>query len=360
MKVFLLILLFISIMGFFIYKHFFSNANDIKRTENTAVNLSSSDLEILPTLNSVSYAKNQVWVGTFQLVWNDLINELLKAPVKFVNYESAAAENLNKQEFTADNLSKESYYKKWGEALPSLKSEIERGIRKKFNETSDILDKLEWDSSPELRKYVLYAMLKKDFEFFAKFNILDTTKFEGSNKYIKYFGFKEGEEYIYRNSFEVLFYNNPKEFAAALKTKHNDKVYLYRNNESKTLDILYKDMISKAAEYNGSKTLTDGDEFRCPIISYKTDKEFSDFYYKEIQGTDLVISKAIETIDFKMNEAGVKLKSEAVISVGKGTAIKPQRASRRFNFDGPFVMFIEEEGKKPYFAMKVEDAAKLQ
>jgi len=50
-------------MGIFIYKHFFNNVNDIKQTENTAVNLSASDVEILPALNSVSYAKNQVWVG---------------------------------------------------------------------------------------------------------------------------------------------------------------------------------------------------------------------------------------------------------------------------------------------------------
>ena len=286
-----------------------------------------------------------------------MINELLKAPVKFVNYESAAAENLNKQDFTADNLSKESYYKKWREALPSLKSEIERGIKKNFNETSDILDKL-------VRFYAgtsqICTLRKKDFEFFTKFNVLDTAKFEGSNKYIKYFGFKEGTAYIFRNSFEVLFYNNPKEFVVALKTKYNDKIYLYRNNESKTLDILYKDMLSKAAEYKGNKTLIDGDEFKCPMIDYKVYKEFSDFYYKEIQGTDLVISKAIETIDFKMNVAAVKLKSEAVISIGKGVGIRPQRVSRRFSFDGSFVMFIEEEGKKPYFAMRVADAAKLQ
>ena len=92
---------------------------------NIILNLSSEDLEILPAINSVSNAKNQVWVGTFQLVWNDLINELLKAPVEFVNYKSITAENLNKQEFTEDELSAEVYYKKWGEALPSLKEEIE-------------------------------------------------------------------------------------------------------------------------------------------------------------------------------------------------------------------------------------------
>ena len=54
------------------------------------------DLEILPTMNTVSNAKNQVWVGTFQLVWNDLTDELLKQPVEFAGYKSVMAENLNK------------------------------------------------------------------------------------------------------------------------------------------------------------------------------------------------------------------------------------------------------------------------
>ena len=54
---------------------------------------SSADFEILPTMDSVSNAKNQVWVGTFQLIWNDLVNELIKQPVEFIGYKSKMAEN---------------------------------------------------------------------------------------------------------------------------------------------------------------------------------------------------------------------------------------------------------------------------
>ncbi len=73
----------------------------------------TADFEILPTMNSLSDAKNQVWVGTFQLVWNDLVNELVKHPIEFVGYKSVMAENLNRQDFTTEDISENSYYKKW-------------------------------------------------------------------------------------------------------------------------------------------------------------------------------------------------------------------------------------------------------
>lgn len=321
----------------------------------------TESFEILPTMDSVSHAKNQVWVGTFQLVWNDMINEMLKRPVEFENYKSITAENLNKQQFTSDEISANAYYKKWGEAVPALMAEMEQGIKEKFNETSDVLNQVQWNSTPQNPKYVFYAMLKKDFEFLEKFAKLDDGKFKGSKEKVKYFGVKDDSSSDLRQSVDVLFYDNPKNFAVALKTKQNDKVYIYRNNDNKTLDVLYYEMLSKASKHKRDKTLTKYDEFKVPVIDYKADTEFSEFYGRAIKGTDFTIDKAIETIEFKMNETGVKLKSEAVIMCGRcrgGVSLYEQ--PRYFNADGPFVIFIEESGKKPYFAMKVTDAAKLQ
>ena len=336
---------------------------NVKMQQESAANIASSDvLEILPTMDTFSEVKNQVWAGTFQLVWNDLINELLKAPLEFVNYKSITAENLNKQEFTEDELSAEVYYKKWGEALPSLKEEIENEINRKFNETSDILGQLQWDSTPEYRKYVLYAILKKEFEFLEKFSTLGKDKFEGSKNLVEYFGLSDSPDYKLLRSIKVLFYEDPQNFAVELNTKQGDKVYIYRNNENKTLDVLYNDMLKKSGTYKGNKKLNNADKFKVPLIDFKTEREFPEFYYKAIKGTDFTITKAIETIEFKMNETGVKLKSEAAVA-GEELGIPAEffiPDPRYFNADGPFVMFIQENGHKPYFAMKVRDAAELQ
>jgi hypothetical protein len=53
-----------------------------------------------------------MWCGTFQLVWNDMVNEVVKKDVKFTP-QLKIVENLNKQTFTNKQLSPSSYYSKF-------------------------------------------------------------------------------------------------------------------------------------------------------------------------------------------------------------------------------------------------------
>ena len=52
-----------------------------------------------------------IWCGTFQLIWNDLKNDLAKQDIVF-NPQSKIAENLNKETFTTKDISDKYYYKK--------------------------------------------------------------------------------------------------------------------------------------------------------------------------------------------------------------------------------------------------------
>ena len=45
-------------------------------------------LDVLPLLSSKSMQQNRVWVGTFQLVWNDLMDGIVKGPINFEDYRS--------------------------------------------------------------------------------------------------------------------------------------------------------------------------------------------------------------------------------------------------------------------------------
>ena len=38
-------------------------------------------IEVLPTMQSRTNAQDRVWVGTFQLVWNDFVNKVIHIPV---------------------------------------------------------------------------------------------------------------------------------------------------------------------------------------------------------------------------------------------------------------------------------------
>ena len=328
-------------------------------SSNVSAQAAISDFEILPTINSTSNAKNQVWVGTFQLVWNDLINEFIKHPVEFIGYKSVMAENLNKQDFTTNDISESAYYKKWGLASPQMKKEIEDAIKEKFNETSDILDSFDW--TPAYKKYFLYAMLKKDFQYLEPFDKLEDAEFIGSEGKVKYFGINGESSRELRKTVKVLFYSNPENYAVSLKSKQGDIVYLYRTDDNKKLNELYSDMMSKANSYKGNKFMTKEDEFKAPMIEFKSERDFPEICNKPIKNSDFIISKAIETVQFKMDETGVKLKSEAAIMLNFAMAPELTIKPRYFYFNAKYAIFLQDEGKsKPYFAMKIEDVAKLQ
>jgi len=313
-------------------------------------------LEVLPLLSSESKQPNRVWVGTFQLVWNDFMDGIIKGPVKFTGYNSILVNELNKQKFKADQLSENSYYKTYGEISPELKDEIEKGIKEKFNEISDILGSIDWTPAPD--KYLVYAMLKKDFKFLTAFDKLKPEKFGKNRAKVNYFGINDDSDKVLRNMIHVMFYNSSDDFAVYIRTQSQDEVYLYRTNDDKTFDRLYSDMFMKKAQFDGKNKFGTKDELKVPDINLYAVKTFDELTNKIIENTDgMMISQAMETIEFKMNNEGVKLKSEAAIATTKALLIIDNDKPRKFYFDDTFVMFLQENGKnKPYFALRVQDA----
>ena len=313
-------------------------------------------LDVLPLLASPSNQANRLWVGTFQLVWNDLMDGIVKGPVKFEHYKSPLAKQLNKQKFKADQLSEDSYYKTYGETSPELKAQIETAIKEKFNETSDILDSFDW--TPEPGKYFIYAMLKKDFKFLTAFDKLKPARFAHSFKKVDYFGIDENSDKVLDNMINVLFYNSKDDFAIAIRTDGNDIVYLYRTDDDKTFDKLYSDMFMKKVYYDGPSKFNENDELKVPNINLYREKSFAELCNHKIKGTDMIISKALETIDFKMDNEGVKLKSEAAMAVMTCALAPEKQEPRKFYFNDTFVLFLQETDKiKPYFALRVDDVS---
>lgn len=317
-----------------------------------------TSIEVLPTMNSESSAANRIWVGTFQIVWNDVIDSLVKAPIEFIEGENKTADDLNKREFNKEDISEDSYYTKSGTISPDLKKEIEEGIKKKFNETSDILDSIDFTFDPS--KMLFYAMLKKDFKFIEPFDKLNDGTFAQNETNIKYFGIDElSSGNLYKNV-SVLFYNKHNDFAVSMHTKGNDEVILYRTDDDKKFNEYYKDLTDKTKDFDGSQFFGYNDRLRVPDIKLYQMTSFPDLEGKNIKDTNFRIDKTIETVDFRMNNEGVKLKSEAAI-VMKCTAmpgVTPQ--IRRFYFNDSFVLFLIEKGKTvPYYAMRVKDVEAL-
>lgn len=316
----------------------------------------AENIEVLPTMSTVSEAPNRVWVGTFQLVWNKFSEAIIGGPVEFDDYNSPVAAALNKKEFTKDNLDSSAYYIKHGTVSPKLKQAIESGIKHKFNETSDILDAFDWNEDPN--KYLVYAMLKKDFKFVKAFDKLPEGWFGRNSAPVKYFGINSSSNKALYDNVTVLFYNSEYDYAVKLKTKGNDEVILYRTNTDKSFDKYYNDILRKTHRYSGSSMFQYRDSLLIPDISLYLETNFPDVEGHTIKGTDIVIDKTIETVDFKLNNEGVKLKSEAAM-IAKCLALAPGNG-RDFLFNDTFVLFLVEKGQDvPYYAMRVADVATL-
>ena len=249
--------------------HKITSQSEAKIPKKEAV-LSAKGIKTVLTLED-ELESNTIWCGTFGLIWNDLKNDLAKQDIVF-SPQIKVVENLNKETFGTKDLSEKSYYKKIGTPSIALKKEIEKAIKDKFNETSDILDDFQWEGR-DTKDYFLYVMLKKEFKFEKAFEELEEGKFENYNN-VKYFGIKKNSEKDeLRGQVEVL----------------------YKNPKGNTFNEIYQNIDKQRNEYKGKRGLQKGELLKVPNIKIKEKTEFKELQEKSFyfsNGDSYEIEKA--------------------------------------------------------------------
>lgn len=362
------------------YHRLSSTEEDVKYIDGIAIeilgkeiynNTTKSDIKEKETFNTEGVTTtltledeiqdDTIWCGTFQLIWNDLKNDLAKQDIVFTP-QLKVVENLNKETFRVNDLSDKYFYKKIGTPSISLKKEIEQAIKDKFNEKSDILNDFEWENR-DPKDYFLYAMLKKEFQFEKAFEELDNGKFTDYEN-VSYFGIKKSSESEeLRNQVKVLYYNSKDDFAIKLITKQEDEVILCKNPKGNTFNEIYKNITTQESKYKGNKNFQEGELLKVPNIKMNEKTEFTEIQNKSFlfsNGDSYHIEKALQTIQFELDKTGGKIKSEAGMMVKYESAIMIDKI-REFAIDDTFAIFLIEKGKdKPYFAGKINDITKFQ
>lgn len=305
--------------------------------------------------------ENSAWCGTFNLIWNDLKNDLAKKDIVF-NPQLNIVRNLNRGTFNEKYLSEDSYYKVYGKPSLKLKKEIEEQIKKKFNETSDILNDFEWIEA-DANNYFLYAMLKKEFEFPKEFTELESGNFGENYTNVKYFGIDRTTEESVRSQVNVLYYYSEEDFAIKLLTKDNDEVIISRGISESTFKNAYEEIIAKSSYYEGNKNITKEDTVKIPNISLKIKEQIKEVENNPFifsNGEEYIIEKAMQTIEFDLDKKGGRIKSEAGMMT-KDAAMLIEEKPREFNVEDTFVIFLQEKKKElPYFAAKISDIGNVQ
>lgn len=328
------------------------------KTENKTELKEAQGITIVPTMND-TITSDSLWCGTFQLIWNDLKNEYVKKDIEF-SPQIEMAKNLNKSDFTTEMISENSYYKKSGEMTIKVKEEIEKAIKAKFNETSSVLDSLNWRE--ETDDLVLYAMLKKEFEFENEFDELENSIFNEKYENIRYFGTNKSSNTAIKEQIDILYYHDMEDFAVKINTKQNEEVIIWRTEEAKNFSEAYNDLNKKAESYEGDITLGDSEQFKMPELKIANKREYVELVNKEFQyanGETHIITDAIQTIEFELNSKGGKVKSEAVMVIEKTAS--GLKENRQFLVDGTFYIFLKEkDNEKPYLAARIDDITKFQ
>ena len=296
--------------------------------------------------------ENKVWVGTFNLVWNEL-KQKLGGNVEFENEENALAQELNNMSFTKDMLNENSYYIETGKISKELKERMEKTLQEKFSSESKILNKINWNTIDE--EYLMYAMLRKQFTFAYPFVEIEADKFGNSEEYVKYFGLKC---YSLKECFEqveVLFYNSSTDFAVKIKTVEGEEVILYRTNNLENFNDSYTEILEKEKAYTGSKAMiNEKDELKVPFIKVNAEINYDEICNKPIKNADgAIIKQAIQNVDFELDNYGGNITSEAAIDIYLSLSME---TPRYFNFTDDFILYLKEENaEKPYFALFVTD-----
>ena len=363
------ILILLFIIGFVVINK--TNIINQKKTKLESV----ARTTVVPTMNDTITADSS-WCGTFQLVWNDMKNEVVKKDIVF-NPQLDIVKNLNKEDFNESMLSEDYYYKIYGLKSLALKEQIENGIKEKFNQTSDILDDFDWSedaldnpNNANVRRYFFYTMLYRKFEFLQEFDKLDNDNFGEKYKNVEYFGIDKNTKNSVGNQITVLYYNSKDDFALLINTKTNDEVIFCKSPEGNNFNEIYENMNKEANKYSGSKSFKNIDDFKAPNLEFNEKREYTELANKRFETADPIynsaeIQKAIQTIKFSLDEKGGEIKSEATIDIVTMSATADKKSKedepRYFYVDDTFAIFLREKGKtKPYFAGRVDDITKFQ
>lgn len=322
-------------------------------------------IEVVPTLDD-EIKNDTTWCCTFQLVWNDM-QDLVTVDGVHMNPQPEIVDLLNKQGFKEDMISEEYFYKKFGVASPELKEEIIKGLRQKFNQSSDILNQLDFtqpEDSDTIR-YIFYTMLYREFEYKYKFDLLGKDSFKGSNPTdVDYFGINNKSDSKLYAQVIVNYYKDKDNFAITLVTKNNDQVVLIKNPNGNTFGNIWDNYQKDTSNSTTKEYFTKYDVFKMPKLSINVLKEYKELYSKKFPTKDGKvgeIEKALQTIKFDIDEKGGRIKSEAAIQMRKDSAVFVEELPepRYFNLDDTFALFLKEEGKDmPYFGVVVDDITK--
>lgn len=302
--------------------------------------------------------KDSIFCPTISIAFKEFFENILK------NNFSYCGKNPEIKNIESDlqnlEINKDIYYVKSGQVSLKLKMQIEKDIKKKFNEKSELLSFVDFEKESEM--ILIYAMLKLALEFKNKFEELEQNSFNNSPNKVNYFGYLQGADKAITKQVYPMFYENENEFACSVNAK-NGKVVLYRTDEILPFETMYQRCMSKTDNFDINTKLV-VKEFKVPELNVKVLKQFNDLenekFFCNSNLQEYLIDKVFQQITFELNNSGAKVKSEVLMMIAKCCLDRRKIVNKSFVFDKPFYLFMfDDVSSSPVLCLRVDDINKF-
>lgn len=295
--------------------------------------------------------ENIIYCSSFEIAWNKIKEEIIKEPIQ-LNKSVSWLDVLNTLPKN-NSIGAEYITTIAGLGKDGVLNEIEEELKAKFN----------YDYQPQYSinetDIISVAYLQKDISFYSELNddFDDEKLLFNDSIEVDFFGLKFGwANPEYKKNLRIHDYLNENDFIFQIGTKEgNDEVYFAKVAPGATLMETYNEVMKRIA-INKVELLGDFEQVRIPYVYCNMQKEFA-----EVEGAQILnkgfetysISKAIQLIEFNLNEAGISIRSESEIeAVECSVRFKP----RILEFNKPFLIIVKEKDKnEPYFLMWVNN-----
>lgn len=307
----------------------------------------------------IEYNENLIYCATVNLTWNEL-SEFMKGKVTF-GQPCESVDFLNRKSFTKDMLDEKCYIAYADLIENGILAKIIKNLKEKFNEISKIdLNPANFNPSDILA----YSFLLKILTFEKKFeNISDQLRFNNDtntkDELVDAFGLKkvrEDVEHKLKNQVYIIDYTDENDFSIALKTESQDTIVLIMPPIVDTMENIIKrneDLVNKhSITYRGYRLQTN-ESLIIPKIEFDLEHHFKEMIGQALCVDDKIsgyfIADAVQFIKFLLNEEGAKLRSEMAMIAKRCISFNEEKP-RQFVFNKPFLIYLKEENKPPYFA----------
>jgi hypothetical protein len=304
--------------------------------------------------------KNLIYCSTFQLAWNELMNDIIKAPIR-LEKQPPEVNYLNQELVTKNDLSTKNYVAMAGFGRDKIVDKINQELKSKFGDNAELLaDEYKGDM------VLAYAFLFKQLKFSHQFDALkNDINFYKSNKLTRVSGFGINSDTPSDNfkqvaeQVSIYDYQNPDDFVIKLKTQgENDELVLAKVQPRVSLLDTYQ-YVQKRIERGPKQSFEHGDMLAIPKMNFKIKHTYENLLKKPFKNKGFEpwqIDEAWQTILFKLNEEGATLKSEALEGVRK--SITQQKS---LVFDKPYLLYLREANAKyPYLVMWINNPELLR